>query len=56
VKPYLRFVELPPKEEEARVESVYFLKGALASVNLTVENGRTSLIVGDEQYEIQPSA
>jgi alkyl hydroperoxide reductase subunit AhpC len=57
VKPYLRFVELPPKGEEARVESVYFLKGALASVNLTVEeNGQTSLSVGDQQYEIQPSA
>lgn len=52
MKPYLRFVELPPKEEEARIESVYFLKGALASVNLTVENGQASLKVGDEQYGI----
>jgi len=56
VKPYLRLVELPPKEEEVRVESVYFLRGALASVNSTIENGQVSLTVGDEQHEIESLA
>jgi len=56
IKPYLRLVELPPKEEEVRVESVYFLKGALASINSTLENGQPSLQVGDEQYGIEPIA
>jgi len=56
VKPYLRFVDLPPKEEEVKIESVYFLKGALASINSTLENGEVSLKVGDEQYGIDPMA
>jgi len=53
VKPYLRFVELPHKEEETKAGNVYFHKGSLVSMDEGVKsNGQPSIHVGAEKHAV----